>query len=29
VPGATSRDVLLHQVPQALIAPADGGFGAH
>ena len=27
VPGATSRDVLLHQVPQALIPLADGGFG--
>ena len=29
VPGASSRDVLLYQVPQALIAPANGGFGAH
>ena len=26
VPGATSQDVLLHQVPQALIPFADGGF---
>src|SRR3990172_9815276 len=26
VPGATSQDVLLHQVPQALIPLADGGF---
>jgi lysophospholipase L1-like esterase len=26
VPGATSRDVLLHQVPQATIPFADGGF---
>jgi lysophospholipase L1-like esterase len=26
VPGATSRDVLLYQVPQAVIAAADGGF---
>ena len=26
VPGATSRDVLLYQVPQALISTADGGF---
>ena len=26
VPGATSADVLLHQVPQALIRSADGGF---
>ncbi len=26
VPGATSSDVLLHQVPQALIRFADGGF---
>ena len=29
VPGASSRDVLLYQVPLALIAPAKGGFGAH
>lgn len=26
VPGATSQDVLLHQVPQALIPPSAGGF---
>jgi lysophospholipase L1-like esterase len=26
VPGATSRDVLLHQIAQALIPPAEGGF---
>lgn len=26
VPGATSGDVLMHQVPQALIQAADGGF---
>jgi lysophospholipase L1-like esterase len=26
VPGASSADVLLHQVPQALIRSADGGF---
>ncbi|SRR6266511_3051698 len=26
VPGATSQDVLLHQVPQALIPFANGGF---
>jgi lysophospholipase L1-like esterase len=26
VPGAASRDVLLHQVPQALIPAAAGGF---
>ena len=26
--GATSQDVLLHQVPQALIPVAIGGFGA-
>jgi lysophospholipase L1-like esterase len=26
VPGATSRDVLLYQVPQAVISTADGGF---
>jgi len=26
VPGAASRDVLLHQVPQALIPASDGGF---
>jgi lysophospholipase L1-like esterase len=26
VPGASSRDLLLYQVPQALIASADGGF---
>ena len=26
VPGATSRDVLLHQVAQALIPAAEGGF---
>ena len=28
VPGATSADVLHHQVPQALIKFADGGFNA-
>ena len=27
--GATSQDVLLHQVPQALIPAAIGGFGAN
>jgi lysophospholipase L1-like esterase len=26
IPGASSRDLLLHQVPQALIAAGDGGF---
>ena len=26
--GATSQDVLVHQVPQALIPAAIGGFGA-
>jgi lysophospholipase L1-like esterase len=26
VPGATSSDVLMHQVPQALIRAANGGF---
>jgi len=26
VPGATSSDLLLHQVPQATIGAADGGF---
>ena len=26
VPGATSADVLLHQVPQAIIPASDGGF---
>src|SRR3954467_13782269 len=26
VPGATSSDVVLHQVPQAVIPFADGGF---
>ena len=26
VPGASSRDLLLYQVPQALIPAADGGF---
>ena len=29
VPGASSRDVLLHQVPQALIVPVNGGFSPH
>src|SRR4029078_10403667 len=29
VPGASSRDVLLHQVPQALIVPANGGVCPH
>ena len=28
VPGATSSDVLMHQVPQALIRSVDGGFNA-
>src|ERR1043166_9298847 len=28
VPGATSQDVLVHQVPQALIPFAEGGFHA-
>jgi lysophospholipase L1-like esterase len=29
MPGASSRDLLLHQVPQALIPAGDGGFIPH